>query len=187
MTINESMSPFKNLTETRKYLSIREVEGYESRLKNGENKRELEKKEVIESLQKMGFDTTVVYKESGQPYLENYPGLHLSVSHSRGWIAVYISEKPVGIDIEPENPRILEGTAYFVNEREQGFEGNLNDLHLIWGAKEAFYKLKEGNIPDLKNEVTVLSIEQNELKIEFRGETYAFDYLQENGITIVIS
>lgn len=172
----------------RKHLSIRKVENYDLRLKNGEKKRELEKDEVLKSLQGLGFDSAVLYKESGQPYLEKHSELFLSISHSRGWIAVYVAEIPVGIDIEPDNPKIIEGASYFVNEQEQQFIDSLRSLHIIWGVKEAFYKLKEGNISDLKNTVTVLKIEpDNTVQIEFEGKIYSFDYFQENGITVVLN
>ena len=112
-----------NLRQDRPFLSILKMEGYEQRLKSGENKRELEKQGVRESLLKLGFDTAVLYRESGQPYLEHYPEFFVSISHSKGWFAVYVAVHPVGIDIEVENPRIKEGASYFVNEQEQSFIG----------------------------------------------------------------
>lgn len=182
------MKPFNEITQARQFLSIRKVEDYEVRLKSGEKKRELEKNEVIRSLQMLGFDSMVSYKENGQPYLEKYPTSFLSISHSKGWFAIYIASYPVGIDIEVENPKIIEGTAYFLNEREQQFSDNLSALHLIWGAKEAFYKLKEGTIADLKNEATILSIEQNNVvKVEFESRIYEFEFFQENGVTLVLN
>lgn len=182
------MKTFGHLLKTRKHLSIREVDGYEQRLKNGEKKRDLEKNEVRKSLQMLGFDSVVGYKENGQPYLEKFPDLFVSISHSKGWFAVCVSEQPVGIDIEQENPRILEGASYFVNDREQHFTNDLRALHLVWGAKEAFYKLKEGKIGDLKNEVTLLSIEEDKtLKLEFETTVYDFDFEQDNGITVVVN
>ncbi len=177
-----------NLRQDRPFLSILKMEGYEQRLKSGENKRELEKQGVRESLLKLGFDTAVLYRESGQPYLEHYPEFFVSISHSKGWFAVYVAVHPVGIDIEVENPRIKEGASYFVNEQEQSFIGNLPDLHLIWGAKEAFYKLKEGAVSDLKNEVTLTSIEPgNRLQVLFEQEFYTLQYYRENGVTVVFT
>ncbi|MBC9811928.1 4'-phosphopantetheinyl transferase superfamily protein [Crocinitomicaceae bacterium CZZ-1] len=177
-----------SLKQGRPFLSIRRMEDYEQCLKKGEHKRELEQRGVRTSLLELGFDTSVLYRESGQPYLEHYPELFVSISHSKGWFAVYVSSHPVGIDIEVENPRIKEGASYFVNEQEQSFVGSLTDLHLIWGAKEAFYKLKEGMIPDLKNEVTLLAIEPgNRLQVEFGEEVYTLYYHRENGVTLVLT
>lgn len=178
----------EDIRRNRPFLSIRNVENYELRLKNGEKKRDLEKSEVLLSLRDLGFDSAVLYRESGQPYLEKYPELFLSVSHSKGWIAVYVSERPVGIDIETDNPKIIAGAAYFVNDRERQFLGNLASLHIIWGAKEAFYKWKSGAIPDLKNEVTIIQIgEDNTVRIEFEGTIHSFDFIRENGITLVLN
>lgn len=181
------MNLFKEIIQERQFLSIRKVEDYDVRLKNGEKKRSIEKNEVLKTLRIMGFDSPVLHKESGQPYLENYPELFLSISHSNGWIAVYVSMQPVGIDIETQNPRIAEGSSYFLNENEQQFKSDLNNLHIIWGAKEAFYKWKEGNITDLKNDVTILSIKASTVSIEFEGQKHQFDWFQENGITVVLN
>ena len=181
------MSSLKNINNIRPHLSIRKVEDYDLRLKNGEKKRATEKNEVQKSLHSMGFHSSVSYKESGQPYLENHSTLFLSISHSNGWIAVYVSEKPVGIDIETQNPRIAEGASYFLNENEQQFKSDLNMLHIIWGAKEAFYKWKEGKITDLKNDVTIRSVGVNTVTVEFEGKTHLFDWFQEDGITIVLN
>jgi phosphopantetheinyl transferase len=171
----------------RKYLSIHYVKEYDLRLKTGEKKRDLERCEVMKSLQDLGFDSTVLYKESGQPYLEKYPELFLSISHSNGWIAVYVSQQPVGIDIETENPRMIEGASYFLNENEQKFKSDLNLLSIIWGSKEAFYKWKEGKIQNLKNDVTIHSIKDNHVQIEFEGEQFQFEFSQKNGITVVLN
>lgn len=177
-----------SLRQDRPFLSIRKMENYEQRLKSGENKRELEQLGVRASLLELGFNTSVLYRESGQPYLEHYPEFFLSISHSKGWFAVYVAIQPIGIDIEVENPRIKEGASYFVNEEEQAFVDNLQALHLIWGAKEAFYKLKEGMISDLKNEVTLVSIESdNRLQVRFEEQLYRLNYYRENGITVVLT
>lgn len=181
------MSLLEDINQLRSHLSVRKIENYDFRLKNGEKKREIEKDEVLRSLQDLGFESVISYKESGQPYLENYSGFFLSISHSNGWIAVYVSERPVGIDIETENPRMVEGASYFLNEKEQKYKSDVNTLHIIWGAKEAFYKWKEGKIKDLKNDVTILTVAKNTVIIEFQGSIDAFDWFQEDGITIVLN
>lgn len=102
---------------------------------------------------------TIGYKKSGQPVVADRPGLFISVSHSNGWCALAIStERAVGVDIQTFTSRLDRGMDYFVNdfEREQlGTDFSSSDLYLIWCAKEAFYKQREGQIADLKNDVTV--------------------------------
>lgn len=179
----------EQFTKNRKHLLIREVENYNARLRNGEKKRDIEKEEVLHSLSLLGFDSKIEYKESGQPFLENYPELFLSISHSRAWMAVYVSEKPVGIDIEFENSRILYGASYYINEKEEHYISDIKYLHIIWGAKEAFYKWKEGKIENTKDDITITSIDMNSNKVEllFQSERYVFDFLQEGEITLVLN
>lgn len=188
VAFKKPLNCFSNIKENRPFLSIWEVKDYLLRIKTGEKKREIEKKEVLLGLQKMGFNTAVLYKESGQPYLKDNPDLHLSISHSKGWIAIYISSCPIGIDVEVRSPRMGLASSYFTNEREQKFKDNLDQLHIIWGTKEAFYKLQEGNINDLKNEVTITEINQNNsVVLSFKEKEYTFDYYQDDILTIVLS
>lgn len=180
---------FSSIISKRPYLSIRSIENYEKRLRNDEKKRDIEKSETLLSVQHLGFDSAIAYKESGQPFLVNYPHLHLSISHSKGWIAVYVAEKPVGIDIEVENDRILYGATYYINQHEAHFMDDVKLLHLVWGAKEAFYKLKEGKIANSKEDITVKSINFSTQQIEvvFEATSYFFDFLQEGKITVVLN
>lgn len=179
----------EQVTKNRKHLLIREVENYNVRLRNGEKKRDIEKEEVLRSLSLLGFDSIIAYKESGQPFLENYPELFLSISHSRAWMAVYVSEKPVGIDIEFENSRIFYGASYYINEKEEHYISDIKCLHIIWGAKEAFYKWKEGKVENTKDDITITSIDMNnnKVKVLFQDETHVFDFLQEDEITLVLN
>ena len=113
------------------------------------------------------------------------PELFLSVSHAKGWFAVSISTEPVGVDIQTYSSRLKEGQDYFRNERELPFADNETALHLIWCAKEAFYKMKEGQIVDLKEHVTICSISENEVNLNFENEFYSLRYhLVENGFFI---
>jgi len=186
MAENNTHINFKSIQRNNLY--IKEIDSYSTRLNTGETKRSFEKNEVKKAIEQLGFNAELGYKASGQPYLVNHPDLFISISHSKGWIAVYISETPVGIDIESDNPRILMGTDYFVNDNESQFLGDLKSLHLIWGAKEAFYKWKEGQISDLKNEVTILKIEQNkQIHICYRNTIHLFECIQEEGVTVVLN
>lgn len=36
----------------------------------------------------------------GKPYVDNYPGIHYNISHTRNAIAVAVSEENIGVDIE---------------------------------------------------------------------------------------
>lgn len=153
-------------------------EDYNQLISGGVNKRAIEKGGIRTLLQELGYgEEEILYKESGQPYLKDKPELFLSVSHAKGWFAVMIGKEPVGIDIQTHSARLKEGQYYFRNERELQFAEDEKALHLIWGAKEAFYKLKEGKIADLKEEVSVLNISNELIVIEFKSVSYELKYL----------
>ena len=90
----------------------------------------------------LGQDFEIHYLENGKPELV-LPQKFLSVSHSKDFVAVFLSENhPVGVDIEKISDRIQNLYLKFLNQTEQK-NSNLSDtslLHFYWGAKEAVYK-----------------------------------------------
>ncbi len=152
-------------------------EGYTQLLGSGVNKRELEKREIRELLNELGYgNLQIAYKTSGQPYFEMKPDLFLSISHSKGWFAVMVGSKPVGVDIQVYSERLKAGQDYFRNEREIRFSEDENALHLMWCMKEAFYKWKEGEITDLKEDVSLVKIGKETLLVDFEGQEYTLNY-----------
>ena len=161
-------------------------QNYDELLRSGMKKRVLEKGGIRTLLEKLGYGAeTIAYKESGQPYFVDRPELFLSVSHAKGWFAVTIGSVPVGIDIQTYSGRLKQGQDYFRNEREKSFSEDDKALHLIWGAKEAFYKLKEGKLSDLKEEVSLLSFDDEMLHVDFESEPFFLKYkLVENAYLV---
>lgn len=152
-------------------------EDYNQMIAGGVNKRAVEKGGVQTLLRELGYEgVEIAYKENGQPYFNQKPELFLSVSHAKGWFAVIVGSEPVGVDIQSFSARLKQGQDYFRNQQELSFSEDENALHLIWGAKEAFYKLKEGQIPDLKQEVSVLTISNDTLSIDFESDKYTLGY-----------
>ena len=88
--------------------------------------------------------SAIEYDEFGKPYLNN--GVrHISVAHSGKFSALIASQtRNVGIDIEMLHPKILKLSHKFLNKKElrMVFSKNaVSGLCLIWGAKEALFKL----------------------------------------------
>ena len=85
--------------------------------------------------------------EKGKPFLPEYPGIYMNLSHSGRYAACAIGEKPVGIDIEcrksrrkrelvikkfhPEEQRLYKNTEAAEQERL---------FHDLWVLKESFMK-----------------------------------------------
>lgn len=152
-------------------------EGHLQMITGEVNKRAVEKNGVRTLLRELEYgDFEIGYKETGQPCLKGKPEVFLSVSHAKGWVAVSLGSEPVGVDIQPFSSRLKQGQDYFRNERERVFSEDEKALHLIWGAKEAFYKLKEGQIPDLKEAVSVRRISKDTLVLEFESKLYELGY-----------
>lgn len=159
---------------------------YEASIKS-DGKKAMEKREITTMLQTIGFgDTPLKHKENGQPYLENSEK-HLSISHSKGWFTLAVSEVAVGVDIEPIRPTIEIGKSYFLNESDSIKSFSLEELHIIWGAKEAIFKQLNGAISNLKKEVSVIEINAKNILLDYQKQTYRFEYLFIQEVCLVWS
>ena len=86
-------------------------------------------------------DDDLFYTNDGKPHLKN--GKHISISHSFIFSAIIISSSEVGIDIEKNRDKILRIAHKFVDS-ENSFlrqEHLIEQLTVIWGAKESLYKI----------------------------------------------
>ncbi len=81
--------------------------------------------------ERLGGDTAIAYNKNGAPVLAGTPG-YISVSHTRGWVAVVWSPAPCAIDIELRS-RTLSPAA-----RERYGFTRIEE----WCALEAEYKYK---------------------------------------------
>lgn len=162
----------KNIQTSIGEIHLWTVENYSTRIAVGEKKRDIEQSEVRLKLNELGYFNKIQYKENGQPYLLGLDNTYLSISHSNGVIAIYIASQAVGIDVEHLRKSMFDGRNYFVNEIEENeLELTPECLQLIWGAKEAFYKKLEGQITDLKNDVTLISYNLSTKKVQLRYQS----------------
>jgi len=84
------------------------------------------------------------YKDQfGKPHLRG-SDFHISISHSGGMSAAIAAPFLVGIDIQHIDEKIEKIAERFLSNKEQdSFSSSnyLEHLHVLWGAKEALYKL----------------------------------------------
>ena len=93
--------------------------------------------------QVLAKDTKITYNANGKPGLSNLL-YSLSISHCRELIAIIInkSDKAVGIDCETITDRIFKIRHKFAqHELPDIAKQELENLTLVWSAKEALYKL----------------------------------------------
>lgn len=129
-----------------------------------------QRKIILSMLKASGYDVNrLYYKSTGQPLISSDSQKHISVSHSQNWFVIYLSDDPVGVDIEVERPSIISGKDWFINQSESSKYQTCQMLHLVWGAKEAYYKKNEGQIADLKNEVSITEINKTRIKINYQN------------------
>lgn len=88
-------------------------------------------------------DFDLYYDESGKPHLKD--GNYISITHSHEFAGIIIGEKPVGIDIEKQREKILKIAHKFTPLKEYRTLANdealIRKLTIVWGAKEAIYKI----------------------------------------------
>ena len=87
------------------------------------------------------------YGPQGKPYLQAYPNIHFSLSHSGNIAVLAISDREVGIDVQENRGYIERIAKRFYHEEELKLIENLDSVsereHLfyqIWTTKEAYIK-----------------------------------------------
>lgn len=97
-------------------------------------------------LKVLNLDFEVYYNQKGKPYLP--ASRQLSISHSFDVVCIGLSQYFIGIDIEKRRiDKILNIQRKFIREDEAEWipqQRKEEYLHIIWGIKEAMYKLHGG-------------------------------------------
>lgn len=122
----------------------------------------------------LGHDVRVSYDEKGKPSLSEEAGLHISISHTKDYAALFLSgSRGVGIDIEQMSDKIFRVKNKFLNEAERGLLDETDKVPLLlgWSAKEAVYKLVPGLKADYWEQVFVTGIswEDSRLIVDIEG------------------
>lgn len=97
------------------------------------------------------------YDIHGKPIILNHEQC-ISISHTRGMVAVIIAKNLAGIDIEMVNDRVLRVEERFLSgiERNQIQEQNkMKSLMAYWSAKETLYKISGGKGLDFKKNLYI--------------------------------
>lgn len=97
---------------------------------------------------------------SGKPFLEN-KAFEISLSHSSSYVAVVLSDRLVGIDIQQTNPKLERIKGKFISEEE--FEWytdamNAELIHHFWGAKEALFKAYGNGKVEFRQDLKITKI-----------------------------
>jgi phosphopantetheinyl transferase len=102
-------------------------------------------------------DFPVEYDLCGKPYLAG-SDYHISVTHSDDMAAVIISRRQAGIDLEKIRARVANVKDRFMSIKELSAispERELEQMTLVWCAKEALYKFYGQRTLDFREQIHV--------------------------------
>jgi len=128
---------------------------------------------------------TIIYNEFGAPELNN--GKHISISHSKELVAVILSDKKTGLDIEQISEKSLRIASKFVSARNL-IKLNKVKATLIWCLKEAIYKWhQKGGIDFIKDIIIpeFFAKKYGQVTAYFRGKKLNLNYLKINNHYLV--
>jgi len=100
---------------------------------------------VRKLLQIKGYtDFDLDYDQFGKPHLKD--GKHISISHSHELATIIISDEISGIDIEMQREKIIKIAEKFADKESEFLDIENQDyirkLTVIWGVKEAIFKIR---------------------------------------------
>lgn len=93
-------------------------------------------------LKEVGYsDVDLFYTPDGKPHLKD--GKRISITHSYNFSGIIIGNSSVGVDIEKNRDKILRIAPKFVDTENEFLvdENLIEQLTVIWGAKESLYKI----------------------------------------------
>lgn len=118
---------------------------------------------VRKLLQSAGYtDYDLHYDANGKPALAD--GKHISITHSFEFSAIIISTWNAGIDIEMQREKIMRiadkfiGTEFSFLNKEDHY---IKHLSIIWGAKEALYKMCNSRSLSFKQDMHIQDFTKN--------------------------
>ncbi|MBP4136487.1 4'-phosphopantetheinyl transferase family protein [Flavobacterium geliluteum] len=146
-------------------------------------------------IQEVGFtDHDLHYDEFGKPHFDCQH--HISITHSHHFAAIIISLETVGIDVELQRDKILRIADKFV-ETETSYLNTQNssdlvrELTVIWGAKEAIFKIRNEKGISFKDHIQVeaFSLDENQThaSLHFEGliKDFEVNYVEIENFTLV--
>lgn len=161
------------------------------------NKRESEINAENALLQHIfGKDIELKHTDEGKPYIENKNtdenGVFLSISHSRTHLAVAVSKKEIGVDIENISDRLQRVKDKYLSKKEQkGMTMTLENLCKCWCAKEAIFKTAGKKAGYLGEEIEIFTDEIGEncsfdAQIIPTKEKYKLTIVEQNEQYIIV-
>ena len=95
----------------------------------------------------------ILYQSNGKPFFAKCRK-HISISHTKGYVAIAVSDSPIGVDIESTKRNASAVTESFLQPQEldalSARGSSCDEALLLWSAKEAAFKLASDKVTVLK-------------------------------------
>ncbi|RBN51092.1 4'-phosphopantetheinyl transferase family protein [Flavobacterium psychrolimnae] len=149
---------------------------------------------VRKLLQQAGYtDFDLYYDVFGKPHLNH--GKFISITHSHEFSAIIISDETVGIDIELQRDKITRIADKFCDSEFQFLDLDSDEyirkLTVIWGIKEAVFKIRNEKGISFKNHISVCDFELEskqtiaELHFDNLVKNFKIHFEEIEGFTLV--
>ena len=128
------------------------------------------------------------HHKSGKPYIKE--AKHISISHSKDYIAVAFGEENIGVDIEEPKEKMLKLIPRILSEREYTEFQKKPSIELackLWGAKEAVLKYVGDKTINYRDEMQIENIKSGKAKYLELGFNVNFENVEEMILTTVTS
>jgi len=168
--------------------SLTELLKLGARFDSSNFKTEKRKKDFLVSrllLNELEPNQQISYNSNGAPEISN--GKHISISHSKNLVAIIISDKKVGLDIEYISEKPLRLSPKFISDNSHQ---NLTKekATLIWCFKEAIFKWHQRGGVDFIKDIIIPSFileEKGQIKIQFEKNPLILKYQKINNHYLV--
>ena len=126
----------------------------------------------------------VEYLPSGKPEIKNSKYQHLSVSHCRDFVAVALSSKPCGIDIERCDRNFGRVKSRYMSDEEVMLSAHNDWSAVVWCAKEALYKMAGREGVDFKRDIIIRSAQMQDASWKLSAELFGAESVTLGGSRI---
>lgn len=108
----------------------------------------------------LGEDVTIFHDEYGAPKVDRHDK-YISVSHSRGVVAVLFSNRDCAVDIESVERDFCKVASRYLSDEEHRMAEQYGIFAEMWCAKEALYKYYKKGRLDLVEHISIIEYDPN--------------------------
>ncbi len=136
----------------------------------------------------LGSEVHIFYDDYGAPNVA-MPDTYISVSHSKGVVAVLFSDYPCAVDIEQRSRDFRNVAPKYLSTAEQRIAEEYDLYAEMWSAKEALYKYYRKGSLDLVKHISIVEYvaDKHSLVATILGSEPISVYLQNEGNYVVAS